>query len=190
MTDPSSESWTMRSRPDLIAKSETIISVAFPNVALSSQPMVAEVCNASCSVTYPRRSASGQRASSAATNVMVPSHRSQSEATASGVHRRSMLRRVPKKTSLHDERRYAGQGCSAAELARAGVDGSSTDNGARLRSESGPARRIGVHVQDVGRKMFSIHMNGLRCLLYRSVRILILVKCVCRVFRFVIPYRR
>eukprot|EP00967_Tisochrysis_lutea_P007793 scaffold9305_cov29-Tisochrysis_lutea.AAC.2 len=51
ITEPSSESCTMRRSPERIAKSETIISVALPKVALRSPPTVAEVCKASCSVT-------------------------------------------------------------------------------------------------------------------------------------------
>ena len=46
-------------RTPRMARMDTIISVALPNVALSSPPTVALVCPASCSVTKPSRSAQG-----------------------------------------------------------------------------------------------------------------------------------
>jgi len=53
-----------------MAKRETIISVALPKVALSRPPIVELVCMAICSVTKPRRSARGQSARRAVTNVI------------------------------------------------------------------------------------------------------------------------
>ena len=47
VTEPRSDSCTTRSRPERMAKMQTIISVALPKVALSSPPTVAFVCSAS-----------------------------------------------------------------------------------------------------------------------------------------------
>lgn len=69
--DPSNDSCTNRYKPLDKAAIETISSVAFPKVALSSPPIVSFVCRASCSVTKPNLSANGQRAIREKTKVVT-----------------------------------------------------------------------------------------------------------------------
>mmetsp|Transcript_31274 Transcript_31274/g.73877 ORF Transcript_31274/g.73877 Transcript_31274/m.73877 type:complete len:216 (+) Transcript_31274:1022-1669(+) len=108
-TEPRSESCTTRSRPERMAKMQTIISVALPKVALSRPPTVAFVCSASCSVTKPSRSARGQSASSAATKVSVWLV----ESAATGTITNSALSLDPKSSSCRLLLRYVGQSSSA-----------------------------------------------------------------------------
>ena len=57
------------SSPFLSAKKQTMSSVAFPNVALSSPPSVSLVWSATCSVASPSRAARGRIARQEMVNV-------------------------------------------------------------------------------------------------------------------------
>ena len=98
--DPTRDNCTTLNNPSLSAKTETIISVAFPNVAFNNPPIVCDVCLAISSVTYPNRSARGHRANNANANAGPSPKLNVWHTIPKGANRSNAFNFVPNKTVL------------------------------------------------------------------------------------------